>query len=176
MGAMQLEFRIFSPETAQASRQAWLAEANNAGLAFGPEVSRLFDWVDSHLTIVENDAVAFGVFEKGENVALGISEIAIQRKTSRSKWVKMLRLHLRPSLDATLQDGDAELAMNVFVESMQGSMNLQLTHLANTLKVYGRTNEQLNFLRALLSRLQVALQGKSVKAAIEGRFLSIVVN
>lgn len=146
------------------------------GLAFVPEVARLFDWVDTHQEVSERDAVAFGVFEGSSKVATGICEVTIQRKTIRSKWVKMLRLHLRPSVDTRLQEGDSDTAMDVFVESMQGSMALQMTHLANTLKVYGRTNEQLNFLRALLKRLQPAIEGKPVKATIEGRFLSIVIS
>jgi len=175
MAKKQFKFEQFTAESAAASRQAWLHEAKD-GLAFEPEIERLFDWVDSHQSICDNDSVAFGVFEGLTNKAVGICEVIIQRKTIRSKWVKMLRLHLRPSTDAKLQDGHPEEAMDVFVESMQGSMGLQMAHQANTLKVYGRTNEQLNFLRALLRHLQPTLEGKPVKASIEGRFLSIVIS
>lgn len=89
----------------------------------------------------------------------------------------MLRLHLRPSVELELQSGNSDNAMDIFVESMQGSILLQLTHQANTLKVYGRTNEQLNFLKALVVRLQSQLEkSDTVKASIEGRFLSINVS
>lgn len=175
MAKKQFKFEKFTPENALATRQAWLKEAND-GLAYAPELERLFDWVDAHQEISEHDAVAFGVFEGTTEAAIGICEVTIQRKTVRSKWVKMLKLHLRPSVDSKLQDGDSESAMDVFVQSMSGSMDLQMDHQANTLKVYGRTNEQLNFLRALLKQLQPTLEGKPVKASIEGRFLSIVIS
>lgn len=169
-------FEIFTPETAAASRATWVAEAQQ-GFAFVTEIQRLFDWVDTHQDLSNHDSVAFGIFDKKKQEALGICEITIQRRTVRSKWVKMLRLHLRPSIEMSLQSGQSDDAMNVFVESMQGSIGLQLTHQANTLKVYGRTNEQLNFLKALVVRLQTQLQTiDTVKAGIEGRFLSITVS
>lgn len=175
MTKKQYRFEIFTPETAALTRQDWLTEATE-GLAFVPEVGRLFDWVNTHQVISDLDAVAYGVFEGTSKTAIGICEVTIQRKTIRSKWVKMLRLHLLPSVDSRLQDGDSDKAMDVFVESMQGSIALQMAHSANTLKVYGRTNEQLNFLRALLERLKPVIEGKPVKASIEGRFLSIVIS
>lgn len=169
-------FEKFNPETAAASRSAWVEEANE-GKAFVTEVQRLFDWVDSHQDITNNDSVAFGIFEKKSPEALGICEITIQRRTIRSKWVKMLRLHLRPSIDMGLQEGLSDKPMDIFVEAMKGSIGLQLLHQANTLKVYGRTNEQLNFLKALLVRLQAELKNtESVKASIEGRFLTFSIS
>lgn len=170
-----LEFKQFDAASAAATRKEWHVDAAK-GLAYGPEQDRLFDWVDTHQDVVENDAVAFGIFEQKSQIALGICEVTIQRRTLRSKWVKMLRLHLKPSVDASLQAGEADLAMNVFVESMRGSMGLQMTHSANTLKVFGRTNEQLNFLKALLQHLAPTIAGKPIKASIEGRFLSIVIS
>lgn len=169
-------FEKFTQETATASRDAWVKEANE-GLAFVTEIQRLFDWVDTHQDITSNDSVAFGIFDEKKQEALGICEITIQRRTIRSKWVKMLRLHLRPSIEVGLNAGDSDKAMDIFVQSMQGSMGLQLLHQANTLKVYGRTNEQLNFLKALLVRLQAALNTvNTVRASIEGRFLTISVS
>lgn len=169
-------FEKFTPETAQASRLAWEKEAQD-GKAFVTEIQRLFDWVDTHHEISNHDSAAFGIFDKKNQEAVGICEITIQRRTVRSKWVKMLRLHLRPSVELELQSGNSDNAMDIFVESMQGSILLQLTHQANTLKVYGRTNEQLNFLKALVVRLQSQLEeSDTVKASIEGRFLSINVS
>ena len=122
------------------------------------------------------DSTAFGIFHPGKKQALGLAEITIQRKSSRSKWVKMLRLHLRPSVDADLQVGNSIGAMDVFVASLQGALNLQMAHKATTLKVYARTNEQLNFLRALVARIESNLPEAVravTKVSIEGRFMSI---
>lgn len=155
-----------------------MADAN-AGLAFPSEVQRLLEWVSAHREPTDHDAAAFGVFQKGKTVALGICEVIIQRKSARSKWVKMLRLHLKPSLDNELQNGQPDAAMNVFTQSIRGSLGLQLAHQASTLKVYGRTNPQLAFLKALVVHIQKTFADKgveSIKVTIDGRFLSIVVS
>lgn len=174
---MQLEFLPFTDQRFSATADSWNADAA-AGLAFPSEIQRLLEWVGTHRQPTENDSAAFGVFPKGKPTALGICEVIVQRKTQRAKWVKMLRLHLKPSVDDQLQKGIPETAMDVFVHSITGSMDLQMAHDASTLKVYGRTNEQLAFLKALVTQLKQHFDGKpelSVKATIEGRFLSITV-
>ncbi|WP_234192677.1 hypothetical protein [Pseudacidovorax sp. NFM-22] len=132
------------------------------------------------MTYVEGEGMAYGIFDEAKDpaVALGFCEVAITRKSARSKWVKMLRLHLRPSADAQLVSGDSGVAMDVFTESILGSIRLQMAHSASTLKVYGRTNEQLGFLQVLVKHLHTQASEdakKQFKASIEGRFLSIVV-
>lgn len=90
----------------------------------------------------------------------------------------MLRLHLSPSVDDQLQKGEPDAAMSVFTSSIFGSIGLQSAHKASTLKIFGRTNDQLNFLKVLVTHLQPQLEKQEhnrVQLAIEGRFLSIVV-
>lgn len=171
----QMEFRAFDGATLKSSRDAWLSEATD-GLAFYSEVERLFDWAATHLDISETDATAFGVFRAGKKQAQGLCEIVVQRKSVRSKWVKMLRLHLRPTVDADLQGGNPIGAMNVFGSSLQGALRLQMAHKATTLKVYGRTNDQLTFLRALVIHTEQNMPAAvkaTTKVSIDGRFLSI---
>ena len=172
------ELLPFEDASLALTRTAWVADAMK-GLAFITEVERLLEWGDSHRVAVENDSCAFGIFKAGKkSPALGICEVVISRKSVRSKWVKMLRLHLSPAVDAKLQAGDPDDAMNVFMSSIQGAVGLQSTHKANTLKVFGRTNEQLAFLKVLVTHLQPVLAKRAqnrVKVSIEGRFLSIVI-
>ncbi len=173
-----LSFQPFTNNRTQASRAAWDADVS-AGLAFPSEVDRLFDWVSTHQEPSEHDAIAYGVFAAGSDVALGVCEVIIQRKSVRSKWIKMLKLTLKPSIDVQLQNGNSEEAMKVFIESILGSARLQLTHKANILKVYGRTPDQLVFLKALVRQADSQSARESnipYKATIEGRFLSITVS
>lgn len=175
---MALEFHRFDDARMTATEAAWLKDATE-GLAFPSEVKRLLDWASSHREHVEGDAAAYGVFSKGKNTALGICEVIVQQKSVRSKWVKMLRLHLKPSVDTDLQAGNPDQAMDVFTEAISGSLDLQMAHKATTLKVYGRTNEQLRFLKALVGHINGNVPqhaGSPLKVTIEGRFLSIVVN
>lgn len=145
------------------------------GLAFPSEVARLLDWAECHLAPSNDDATAFGIFRPGGKQALGLCEIVIHRRSTKSKWVKMLRLHLRPHIDADLQRGSSQAAMDVFVASLVGAIALQSAHKASTLKVYARTSEQLNFLRALVTQVseRVKRDNLSLKASIEGRFLVV---
>lgn len=169
---MKLQFSGFNKAKIEASSKAWIEDANN-GLGFPPEIERHFKWVETHTEPSDVDSMAFGVFGENKNVALGICEITIQRKSVRSKWVKMLRLHLKPSVDEALRSGDSDLAMQVFTQCMIGTMDLQLAHKANTLKIYGRTPQQLAFLKVLASHID---KHSTTKASIEGRFLSINFN
>lgn len=177
MAYEKMELRAFDAATLKASRETWLSDAEK-GLAFYSEVERLFDWAATHMDLSQTDATAFGVFRPGKKPALALCEITVQRKSARSKWVKMLRMHLSPAIDATLQSGDPLDAMNVFGASLHGTLGLQMLHKATTLKVYGRSNEQLTFLRAVVSKLDQQLPDaikKMAKLSIEGRFLSIEV-
>lgn len=170
MGSHKYEFRSFCDQTYAATQKAWSGDAK-LGLAFPTDVERLFHWVSEHRQPAEQDATAFGVFNEGDFVALGIAEVVIQRLSARSKWVKLLRLHLRPEVDAALQQGEVEIAMDVFTTSVLGSFRLQMAHDAATLKIYGRTNDQLRFLRTLVAVLNQT--ESKFKASLEGRFLCL---
>ena len=175
---MDLEFKNFTDARISATKDAWMADASS-GLAFSSEVSRLIEWADQNRVPTELDAAGYGVFHKHKSVALGICEVIVQRKSARSKWVKMLRLHLKPSIDAELQTGSPDDAMEVFIQSITGVIGLQMAHSATTLKVYGRTNAQLTFLKALVGHIQKKFadtQEHSIKSTIEGRFLTIVIS
>lgn len=167
---MELEFAQFSDGKLAATRTSWLEDAE-AGWAFGAEIERLMDWIGTHRKPTDGDSVAYGVFPKGKNVAVGVCEMTIQRKTIRSKWIKLLRLHLRPKIEDELVQGDATVTIDVFAAAITGSLALQVEHTAHTLKIYGRTNEQLRFLQAFVRHLDGRFE--NVKVAIEGRFLTL---
>ena len=173
----KMELRQFDATSLKASKDDWLLDATK-GLAFYTEVERLYDWAATHLELSQTDATAFGVFQRGKKSALALCEITVQRKSVRSKWVKMLRMHLSPAIDFALQRGDSLQAMNVFRASLQGTLSLQMLHKATTLKVYGRTNEQLAFLSAVVANIETKLADsvkEQAKVSIDGRFLSIEV-
>ena len=176
---MALEFRAFDDARLRATRDAWVQDVE-MGWAFPSEVERLFAWIKDAEVRAQSEAgsaKAYGVFQKGKPVALGICEVVVYRQSAGSKWVKMLRLHLRPSVDNELQGGKPDSAIDVFGQAMLGSVGLQFEHKATTLKVYGRTNSQLNFLRAVASTVDARLGQEAKRHArvtIDGRFLSIV--
>lgn len=170
------EFLPFTEQRMTATSTAWLEDAAN-GLSFPSETERLLQWASAHREISDTDSMAFGVFLKGKTVASGICDVVIQRRSVRSKWIKMLKLNLKPNVDAQLLDGNSDAATDVFVAAIVGSIGLQLTHKASTLKVYGRTNSQLTFLKAVVGHLDQRFKDnaiQSIKATVEGRFLCLV--
>ena len=63
-------------------------------------------WAKDHLVPKEGEAVAYGVFPAGSKEADAICEVVVTRKSVRSKWVKMLRVRLRPKVDDALNSVD----------------------------------------------------------------------
>jgi hypothetical protein len=167
------KFATFDTAALDATCEAWTNEAAS-GKAFPSEVEQLLAWVRTHTEHVDGDSTAFGIFPEGSNEADGICEVVLSRLKSRSPWVKHLKLRLRPSIDDRLFNSESDAvtaAIEIFAQSIVGVMRLKLTHSATTLKVYGRTKEQLNFLQqAVLAMSNVA---KKHSIAIEGRFLVI---
>ncbi|RYE01134.1 MAG: hypothetical protein EOP50_02535 [Sphingobacteriales bacterium] len=174
MAAKKYNFQQFKEDTLNATCVAWRDDAAK-GLAFPPDIEQRLQWAQTHTKMVDGDSVAYGIFEVGDDVATGICEVALTRPGTRSAWVKMLSLHIRPALEVKLLQRDLEsieAALIVFSSAVHGSIKLKFEHKALTLKVYGRSNDQLDFLRALALHLKPVLKNNA-KCSIEGRWLAI---
>lgn len=164
-------FRPFNTDSIEATRDEWLADVE-AGEGFLPEVEQLMAWVAAHMEVTENE-IAYGVFRHGERAAVGICEVAVTRPSARGKWVKLIKLRLRPQVDGGLfaNDPDAfSLAVNAYTCAVLGVYHVKNVHGATIIKVYGRTQEQMRFLNYMLDDLN---QNPDVtfKAEMQGRWL-----
>ena len=166
---MSYSFKPFSKSSFKATKSHWLNLAED-GWGFRSSVERLFDDAEDKLIHQDGKAVFFGVFEEKTKYACALCEIVVMRRGIRNKWVKMLNLHLSPDLEA--HSGESH---EIFLTSMTGSSGLQMEHNANILKIYGRTNEQLELLKTLVKFIAAtdAAKEKKFEAKIEGRFLTI---
>lgn len=166
-------FQPFTDKKLAETEAAWMADVGK-GQAFPTDVEQVLEWAKHHKDHCDGDSTAYGVFTTGTNIASGICEVVLRRQSARSAWVKFLRLRLRPALEAALfaneVDAHAE-AIDIFVQACIGVVGLKVSHKATTLKVFGRTSEQLSFLTALALALQQ--QSKKNQAKIEGRWLVI---
>lgn len=133
--------------------------------------SRLWSWTSRHLKLTDN-SVAYGVFNDGSDIATSICELTITQ-VSREKWVKLLRLRLRPSIDEKIfahnPDGIRN-ALDAYLSCVLGVFHLKNKHKASIIKVYGRTQEQMSFLTLLSSEMSKR-QDVTFKSSIEGRWL-----
>lgn len=170
----KFHFQPFKDDTLDATCVGWRQDAEQ-GNAFPPDIEQRLEWARTHTKLVDGESIAYGIFEDGNNVAFGIGEFALTRLGTRSAWVKMLSLHLRPELEFKLLQrelGTIETALLVFSSAIMGSIKLKFDHKALTLKVYGRSNDQLDFLRALALHLKPVLKNNA-KCSIEGRWLVV---
>jgi hypothetical protein len=101
-----MNFAPFTIENLAATRVAWVEDAANGG-GFVPDVEQQLDWAEKHITLTDNE-VAYGVFTDNSPVATGICELCITRPSARAKWVKFMRLRLRPLVDEQLFDHKKE--------------------------------------------------------------------
>lgn len=173
-----LEFKPFTAQSLESTKKSWLKDAEKEN-AFLPDVEQQMDWVEKHIEQQDDAPVAYGVFTGDSKVATAVCELVVARLSVRSKWIKMLRLRLRPSIDAGIFSNDPKAvteAVDSYICCVVGVLGLKKQHQANTIKIYGRTQEQIKFLTLFSTKLQDQFElseQKTIKSSIEGRWLVI---
>lgn len=168
-----LHFTQFDAAKLSATREAWLADAK-AGEAFSPEIEQAMTWIEGHMVLTDHE-MAYGVFLDQEPVAMGVCELAITKPSVRGKWVKLIRLRLAPSIESAIFQNDPDglvIALNAYVTAVLGVYHVKNEHEASTIKVYGRTQEQMRFLTMLMTKLNEK-KYSAFEAKIEGRWLTL---
>lgn len=66
-------------------------------------------------------------------------------------------------------------ALEIFVQATVGLLKFGESERANTIKIYGRTSQQLDFLRFLAIELE-KIDNNPMKSSIQGRFLVVNTN
>lgn len=166
-----MEFRRFTQESFQATDKHWRKLAEQVQ-AFTPDTEQILEWTSDHIEINDN-AVAYGVFQDGGNVACGICELIVTKKSQKVGWVKFIRLRLDPKIDAQIFANEPDgvvAAIEAYISCVIGVFDVKDHHNASTIKVFGRTQEQMQFLTLLSAALQ---KRDAVKftTKIEGRWL-----
>lgn len=173
IGGKHFIFKPFNQQTFTATEKAWLSDAQ-AGEAFVPDVLQGMAWAKDHMTLVDN-GVAYGVFIDKAHIAIGICELVVTKPDVRGKWVKLLRLRVRPEIEELLFNNDPSAlatAVNAYVCAVIGVYHVKNVHKATTIKVYARTQEQMRFLTLLVTKLNEQ-EDATFKAAIQGRWLTL---
>ena len=169
---MTMKFKPFDKKSISATRVGWQNDAENGG-GFLPDLEQSLDWAESHIELVEN-SMAYGVFQDGLSAAIGICELVITKRSSRSKWLKVLRLRLGPKTESGLFSNDpkaVKVAIDAYITCVVGVFHVKNEHKATTIKVYGRTQEQVRFLATLAAAMQASKLETTFKSSIEGRWL-----
>lgn len=177
--ATKYHFSRFDQAKLTETCDEWMKEAAS-GSVFPIEVEQGLTWAKTHFQPTENDSMAYGVFPAGSNVASAICEVVGVQPEGRAKrgqgWMKMLRLRVRPAVDEGLFNKDIPTmneALHMYSCALFGILKLKAEIGASTLKVYGRSSEQLNFLQAVALEFEKRKQALGFTASVQGRFLVI---
>jgi len=121
-----------------------------------------------------NVSIHYAVFDADEKCQ-ALVEI-VQSKRGAEVWVKMLDIFLCPQIELSPDNESSTLLrLEVFKESLKGIFQLTAANkLADTIKVYGRSDALVTFLRGMHDSFSViASLGtiKGIEVSIEGRWL-----
>lgn len=166
-----MRFSAFTAATLAATRESWCKDVVQSG-GFLPDVEQQLDWAEKHIVLTDTE-VAYGIFNDDGDDAVGICELCITRQSVRSKWVKFMRLRLRPSIDEQLFAHKKEgvtAALEAYITCVGGVFDLKNQHKASIIKVYGRTQQQIAFLTLLSAALEKR-DKITFESSIEGRWL-----
>lgn len=174
--AVKLGFglKAFTDEAFLATERSWMRRATG-DFSFPTEAPQILSWARTRLNPnVVNDSVAFGVFKDGVEIASAICEVVLTRKSVRSRWMKMIKLRLSPELEKGVYEENLDTARDVlavYAAAVYGVLRLKLEHDATILKIYGRSAEQIAFLKALGVELEKHI--KNHRISIHDRWLVI---
>lgn len=173
-----LEFRLVSNSDYQATLVRWREEAEAADL-FPNEAENLLSWIPDALEKNQKEdfakQLAYGIFKPENCSADAICELVLTDKgNAGGRWLKLLKVTLSPKIFNSIENEDAEginAAVEIFRTAVLGSFSERLTHEADTLKLYGRTDGLMQFLLVLMTTIHN--QDTILKARKDGRWLVI---
>lgn len=157
----------------------WLRTASeNPHEVFAADYEQLFQLIehyDGHGALDDrfNSPIYYAVKTDGSVVAL---VHLVQTKRGKDVWIKMMDLHMCPAIEAN-PDNEAATheRLRVISSTLSGLFELTKTTVrADTLKVYGRTDVLVTFLRGMHETLDaLASLGNlpGINVSIEGRWL-----
>jgi hypothetical protein len=119
-------------------------------------------------------SIYYGVFQEGQNIAVALCDLVLSDKGMfGGKWLKLMKLTLSPEVDTLQikkQPEAISLVANAYKTAVLGAFAARNEHEADTLKLYGRSEEQLTFLILLLTIINQD-HSHELSAQKEGRWL-----
>lgn len=168
-----------TPETLNLTKAAWLSAAEHSEHeAFWAEYHQLFAVIESGNSVGELDnrmnvPIYYAVESKGVVKAL---VQMVQSRRGLDTWVKMTDLYMCPDVERTLDSEQGTVdRLKIFTTALLGVFALTTkVERADTVKVYGRTEALVTFLRGMHDALSVIFSlgnMPGIEVSIEGRWL-----
>ncbi len=163
-----------------ATRKAWTKALDQEPAEFNRAVfDRRLNLAEQSRDYAAGSEFCYGIFKTGNSAASAIVELSYTKQSSR--WIKMLNLHLSPSLDLSIDKNSPnfrELA-GVFSAAIVGTIKLTGVHKSRVVKLYARTPLLLSFFQFIAEQLPKQFErmndgaGVALKLSIDGRWLVI---
>ena len=174
-----MELTHLTHETLETTKQTWIAAAAQAPHeAFLAEYQQLFDVIESGDSIGALDgrmktSIYYAVKIEGCHKAL---VQMVQSKRGSDIWIKMMDLYMCPEVELSMDTEQSTVdRLKIFTTALLGVFSLTATlGRADTVKVYGRTEALVTFLRGMhdsLSVLSSLGNMPGIDVSIEGRWL-----
>jgi hypothetical protein len=174
------QLKKFDATSFPSTKRTWERQlADNSGAIFASDYQRILDWAG---TCIDDDgnngnSFAYGIFKGNSHHADAIVEL-VYVKPAR-KWLKLLNLHLCPSVDLSFhtQDIDIKQLSHIFAAAVVGTVRLTSTaHPTKVTKLYGRSGTLLSFLKGLgayiegqnIPRISVSIEGRWLVMKVKG--------
>ena len=173
-----MSLKKFNEESIEDTESAWLNAADSYGIPT-LDYELVLTWMKSHVNYdVEHDSSAYGIFSEESTEADAIVDVVYTKRPGPDVgWIKMLRVWLSPKYSPAELESDNDKineVLDIYTESIKGTILLTGTHTAKVIKLYGRDNNLLLLLQALKERLSSSdAFNQKIKAKMEDRWLVI---
>lgn len=117
--------------------------------------------------------LGYGVFVKGQDEAVAIIEVFVSQHGR--KWLKMMSCTLKPSLQESVYAEDesaVDMALDVYGTALMGVLELHEEHNASAVRIYGRHDVFLEFLKQLARAVREKGIGEAA-VDVQGRWLVV---
>ena len=117
--------------------------------------------------------IGYGVFPVGAADAVAIVEVFVSQHGKR--WLKMMSCTLRPSLQEAVYVNDKlaiDKALDAYGTALSGVLDLHEEHHATAVRIYGRHDVFLNFLKELARAVHEKGIGEAT-VDVQGRWLVV---
>lgn len=175
---MAFKLDKFKDSALRATQDSWLESAQSFGVP-SLEYERVLEWAKSRINYdAPNGSLAYGIFEDDSDETVAIVDIVYSKQyTADLGWLKMLQISLSPRFaPSELERDDQKLSqvVDIYAQALIGTIDLTGTHTARVIKLYGRDNALLGWLRILNERFKSGLT-EGWHSKMEGRWLVISV-
>ena len=170
-----MELKSFNEKELNDIKKSWIDSLSGGHEVYEAEYSQLFDIIITGRSWGElddrfNAPIYYGIFDEDKVLAI---VLIVQSKKGSSTWIKLMDIYICPEIDIHSDTEDnTKKRLDIFTTSLIGIFSLtENTKRVDTLKIYGRTDALIAFLRGMHDVFSTFGMIQGVTVSIEGKWL-----